>query len=72
MTSPSFRSILISLGLDYNSSIDLRDSPEAASATPENGECTLAISHSSLYSSRARVRERVPLLFYELTITETS
>ncbi|KAK6761181.1 hypothetical protein RB195_022299 [Necator americanus] len=30
------RSILISLGLDYNHSLDLRDSPDA-SASPENG-----------------------------------
>lgn len=30
------RSILISLGLDYNSSLDLRESPEP-SASPENG-----------------------------------
>ncbi|VDM53027.1 unnamed protein product [Angiostrongylus costaricensis] len=33
------RSILISLGLDYSHSLDLRDSPEA-SASPENGEIT--------------------------------
>ncbi|KIH68723.1 zinc finger, C2H2 type [Ancylostoma duodenale] len=35
-TNDQERSILISLGLDYNHSLDLRDSPEA-SASPENG-----------------------------------
>lgn len=36
------RSILISLGLDYSHSLDLRDSPEA-SASPENGKRPLSI-----------------------------
>ncbi|KAK5975568.1 Zinc finger protein 58 [Trichostrongylus colubriformis] len=35
-TNDQERSILISLGLDYSHSLDLRDSPEA-SASPENG-----------------------------------